>query len=119
MVDSLHQPDVALIDKVLQRQGAALVLFGHADHKAQVGTHEPFLGTLCLRTFSMELAAQLSLLIRSRDISLRYTPSPLETRLVNLLVIFSSLMLVSSDKVSSAAKVTKNLLKATKCTFSS
>ena len=65
MVDGLHQPDVALVDKVFQRQGAALVLFGHADHKAQVGTHEPFLGTLCLRTFSMELAAQLSLLLRT------------------------------------------------------
>lgn len=64
-------------------------------------------------------ASSSGLIIRSRDISLRYTPSPLETRLVNLLVIFSSLMLVSSDKVSSAAKVTKNLLKAAKCAFSS
>ena len=37
---SLHQADIAVIDKVAEIQAVALILLGHAHHKAQVGFYQ-------------------------------------------------------------------------------
>ena len=37
-----HQADVALVDQVVERHALILVLFGHRNHKAQIGFHQAF-----------------------------------------------------------------------------
>ena len=36
-----NQPEVSLLDEVLQQDAPALIAFRDGDHKAQVGVHEP------------------------------------------------------------------------------
>ena len=40
LLGSLYQSQVALVDKVGQREALVLVLLGHADHEAQVGASQ-------------------------------------------------------------------------------
>ena len=35
-----HQADVAFVDQVVERHALILILFGHRNHKAQVGFHQ-------------------------------------------------------------------------------
>ena len=60
LLDGVHQPEVALLDQVEQRQAGRLVLLGDRHHEAQVRLDELALGLLALAGG----AAQLTLLGR-------------------------------------------------------
>lgn len=60
LFDRAHQPEVALLDEIEERQPSALILLGNRDHQAQVGLRHP---PPSLIRPSLDLFGQLHLLV--------------------------------------------------------
>jgi len=58
-LDGAHQPDVAFLDQIEQRQTLALVLTGHGHHQSKVGHDEPLAGSFSLPHLAARLGDAL------------------------------------------------------------
>src|SRR5206468_792460 len=70
-VDGLHEPDVAFLDEVEQRQVAAQVALGHRDDQSKIRLHQLALGLAHGSVASLDLLEELAqLAIRQADLLL-------------------------------------------------